>query len=246
MRPIYRAADRELDGTDENDPANYSMKGDKGQSKRLNLNTGNAEQVEKVIRACISDEPIKQGNGDLMIHCPFHSDKNPSCSVSPRKNGCFHCFGCNESGSLTDLIMQIKGIAKGQAIQQTATAMGMKIEYHPPDKNVIVYPYMNTKGKLLKQVLRYPDEDGQKVFRQRQPGKGGWAWNTLGLPPMLFNMELLSIADTVCITEGEKDASTVTELRLLGDYGLVIGTTSGGQSPGMLRLQSTFAARGQC
>lgn len=219
----------ELDGIDENDPANYFTKGDKGQSKRLNLNTGDAAQVEKLIRSCISDEPVIQSNGDLMIHCPFHSDSNPSCSVSPRKNGCFHCFGCGKSGSLTDLIMQLQGVVtKGETIQQAATAMGMKIEYHPPDKNAIVYPYMNTKGKLLKQVLRYPDEDGQKVFRQRQPGKGGWVWNTLGLPPLLFNADLLSIADTVCITEGEKDALTVTELHLLSSYGLVIGTTSGG------------------
>lgn len=219
----------ELDGTDENDPANYFMKGDKGQSKRLNLNTGNAEQVEKVIRACISDEPITQGNGDLMIRCPFHSDKNPSCSVSLRKNGCFHCFGCDKSGSLTDLIMQLQGIPKGEAIQQTATAMGMNIEFREPDKNAdAVYPYKNTKGKLLKQVLRYPDENGQKVFFQRQPAKGDWKWNVTGLPPMLFNMELLHLADTVCITEGEKDAFTVTELHLLSDYGLVVGMTSGG------------------
>ena len=50
----------------------------------------------------------------------------------------------------------------------------------------------------------------------------------MGLPPLLFNADLLSIADTVCITEGEKDALTVTELHLLSSYGLVIGTTSGG------------------
>jgi DNA-binding MarR family transcriptional regulator len=85
---------QEPDGVDENDPANYFTKGDKGQSKRLNLNTGDADQVEKLIRSCVSEDPITQSNGDFRIHCPFHSDSNPSCSVSPRKNGCFHCFGC--------------------------------------------------------------------------------------------------------------------------------------------------------
>jgi hypothetical protein len=218
----------ELDGIDENDPANYFTKGEKGQSKRLNLNTGNPEQVERLIRSCVSEEPLIQGNGDLMIHCPFHSDSTPSCSVSPRKNGCFHCFGCGENGSLMNLIMQLKGITKGEAIEQTATAMGMKIEFHQPDANAIVYSYRDTKGKLLKQVLRYPDKDGQKVFLQRQPCKGEWKWSTSGLPPMLFNMELLECADVVCITEGEKDALTVTDLHLDGTCGLVIGTTSGG------------------
>ena len=46
---------------------------------------------------------------------------------------------------------------------------------------------------------------------------------------MLFHMELLEVADVVCITEGEKDAVTVTDLHLVGTTcGLVIGTTSGG------------------
>ncbi len=217
----------ELDGFDENDPANYFTKGDKGQSKRLNLNTGNPEQVEKLIRSCVPEEPIVQGNGDLTIRCPFHSDSTPSCSVSPRKNGCFHCFGCGKSGSLTDLIMQLQSITKGEAIQQTATAMGMEIEFHQPDEKALaIYSYRNDKGKLLKQILRYPDENGEKVFRQRRPAKGEWAWNTSGLPPMLFNVELLQFADVVGITEGEKDAQKITALGL--NDGCLIGTTSGG------------------
>lgn len=217
----------EIDGDDENDPANYFTKGDGGQSKRLNLNTGDPEQVERLIRSRLSEEAVIQGNGDLMIHCPFHSDSTPSCSVSPRKNGCFHCFGCDKSGSLTDLITQLGGVSKGEAIQQTAKVMGINIEFHQPDKNAVVYSYKNSKGKLLKQVLRYPDENGQKVFSQRRPGKGNWIWSVSGFPPMLFNMELLEFADVVCITEGEKDAVTVTALQLDGTRGLVIGTTSG-------------------
>jgi DNA-binding MarR family transcriptional regulator len=219
----------EQTGVDEDDPANYFTIGEKGQSKRLNLNSGDREQVEKLIRSCLSEEPVMQGNGDLRIRCPFHSDDNPSCSVSSKKNGCWHCFGCGKNGSLIQLLMQLKGITKGEAIQQTATAMGIKIEFHEPDtKALAIHSYRNEKGRLLKQVLRYSDENGQKVFRQRKPGKGGWVWSTAGLPLMLFNMELLSCAGVVCITEGEKDAQTVTDLHLLGGSGLVIGMTSGG------------------
>jgi DNA-binding MarR family transcriptional regulator len=219
----------EQTGFDEDDPANYFTMGDKGQAKRLNFNTGDPVQVEKLVRSCVSEEPVMQGNGDLMIRCPFHADANPSCSVSPKKNGCFHCFGCGKNGSLTELVMQLKSITKGEAIQQTATAMGMKTEFHEPDKRAIAkYSYRNASDKLLKQVLQYPDENGQKAFRQRRPAKGDWIWNTAGLPPMLFNMDLLKFADVVCITEGEKDATTVTELHLLGNCGLVIGVTSGG------------------
>jgi hypothetical protein len=199
----------DYDGDDEADPANYYTVVDKGQSKRLNLNCGDPEQIEKLIRSCVG-EVNGQGNGDLMILCPFHSDINPSCSVSPKKNGCWHCFGCGESGSLTTLIAKLRGIAAGEAIGETAAAFGQKVEYRQPDANALaVYSYRDSKGKLLKQVLRYPNEDGEKVFRQRRPGKGAWIWNTSGLPPMLLNAELLDLADVVCITEGEKDVGIV-------------------------------------
>jgi 5S rRNA maturation endonuclease (ribonuclease M5) len=222
----------EQTGVDEDDPANYYVKGDKGQSKRWNLNTGDPKQVEKLVRSCLPNGAvvIEYGKGDLMICCPFHEDSNPSCSVRPRKNGCFHCFGCGQKGNLTDLIRQLKSITKGKAIQQMAGVVGTKIEYHQPDKNAVAtYSYRNAKGKLIKQVLRDPDENGKKVFKQRQPAKGGdWIWSVAELPPLLFNMDLLQDAEVVCVTEGEKDASTVTDLHLAGPCSLVIGTTSGG------------------
>jgi 5S rRNA maturation endonuclease (ribonuclease M5) len=231
--PFTGAPLEDQTGVDEDDPANYYMAGEGGRSKRLNLNAGDAARIETLVRSClpIDELVIEQGNGDLTICCPFHADSTPSCSVSPKKNGCFHCFGCNKIGSLHTLIAELKGITKGEAIEQTATALGIKAEFHEPDKNAIAkYHYRDAKGKLLKQVFRYPNnENGKKVFQQRRPAKGGaLIWNTTGLPPMLFNMELLDCAGVVCITEGEKDASTVTELQLLGDYMMVIGMTSGG------------------
>lgn len=217
---------------DEDDPANYRALTDGGRETRLNLNIGDAQQIEQLIRSCLpSDEvPGVQGNGDLTICCPFHTDTNASCSVSPRKNGCFHCFGCHKSGSLTDLVTQLRQETKAQTIQHIGKVFGATVTYRDPDvKATAIYSYKDGKGKLLKQVLRYLDVDGKKVFRQRRPAKGGgWIWNTAGVPTTLFNMELLESADTVCITEGEKDACTVTDLHLLGGSGLVIGMTSGG------------------
>jgi len=114
--------------------------------------------------------------------------------------------------------------------------LGQKAEYHPPDKNAIaIYDWKDERGNLVKQVLRYPNKsDGSKDFRQRRPGKGGdWIRNTVGVPPMLFNLDLLHIfhSDVVAITEGEKDACTVTNLSLRdatnGSGWPIIATTSG-------------------
>ena len=161
-----------------------------------------------------------------MIQCPYHDDSNPSCSVSPRKNGCFYCFGCEAKGSFVDLMAEITQVTKADAIQQTAAALGQTVEYHQPDANAVaIYDYRDKYGKLLKQVLRYPDESGTKVFKQRQPANGGWKWKTQGLPPMLFNADKLLMAGTVCVTEGEKDAQSVTDLHLHSSGGEVLGVT---------------------
>ena len=134
----------EQTGVDEDDPANDYVTGGDGRTKRLNLNTGDAERVEKLIRSCLPEDevPTVQGNGDLMMRCPFHTDSNPSCSVSPSKNSCFHCFGCDKSGSLAELIGQLNDMTKGETIQRIATAFGTKAEYHRPDARVIAkYSY---------------------------------------------------------------------------------------------------------
>lgn len=38
--------------------------------------------------------------------CPFHEEKTPSFCVEPEKN-LYHCFGCNESGTLDELVNKL-------------------------------------------------------------------------------------------------------------------------------------------
>lgn len=219
---------------DKDNAANYYAVTGDGREKRLNLNLGDPKQVEELIRSCLppDEKPVVQGNGDLKIRCPIHTDDNPSCSVSPKKNGCFNCFGCGNKGSLTDLVMRLRNISRGEAVQQIGKAFGAAVTYRDPDRNAdAIYDWCDANGKLLKQTVWYPrDADGQKVIRQRRPAKGGgWIWNVKGVPTSLFNMDMLEVAGVVCITEGEKDARKVTELRLLSTGGiLVVGVTSGG------------------
>ena len=42
------------------------------------------------------------------IHCPFHEDDRPSCSVNPGKK-VFNCFACGEQGNVLDFIAGIEG-----------------------------------------------------------------------------------------------------------------------------------------
>ncbi len=40
---------------------------------------------------------------EIKIHCPFHDDRRPSCSVNAHE-GHFHCFGCNEEGNILEFV----------------------------------------------------------------------------------------------------------------------------------------------
>ena len=68
--------------------------------RRLSWNDGTDDQWEQIVRDAVpAGEPvIKQRNGDIMIRCPFHDDRTPSCSVSLRRK-CYQCFGCGKTGT---------------------------------------------------------------------------------------------------------------------------------------------------
>jgi len=216
----------EFNGNQEDDPARYFQTAETG-GKKVNLNSGDPAQAEAWIRSCLplGATVIAQGNSDLTIRCPFHDDPTPSCSVSPKKR-CFHCFGCQRNGTLTQLAMKLQGISKGEAIQQRAAAAQLEVEYHDPDsKAEAIYSYQDLQGNLVKQVLRYPG----KRFAQRRYTPSGLVWNTHGVKPTLYNLPRLEFAHTVVITEGEKDADRVTSLKLRDSTrSEIVATTSGG------------------
>ena len=49
-------------------------------------------------------------------HCPFHSEKTASFTVSPHKD-IFYCFGCHTSGDLVSFISQIENCSPLEAAQ---------------------------------------------------------------------------------------------------------------------------------
>jgi DNA-binding MarR family transcriptional regulator/5S rRNA maturation endonuclease (ribonuclease M5) len=222
----------EQTGNDEDDPANYWVG-----SKRLDMNWEEVERTKKLIEEAFRAHTLHpQRNGDYHTCCIFHQEKYPSLSISPTKR-CFHCLACARSGNLTELLMAVSGRSKGGVFLQMAQIAGDEVEYRQPDKNALaIYSYRDMKGKLIKQVLRYPDfideatQSRKKNFAQRRPAGGGsWIWNTDGVEPLLYNLPQLQFVQSVWVCEGEKDAKTVTDLHLRDARGGdIVGTTSGG------------------
>jgi DNA primase len=77
--------------------------------------------------------PLKRKGADLVGRCPFgtHADSEPSFVVTPAKN-LWHCFGCQQGGSVIDWMMKTEGVSFRHAVEllrednaSPATAAGM-------------------------------------------------------------------------------------------------------------------------
>lgn len=226
-------AESQFERNPRNDLRNYYEEDVKGRSKRADLRMSREEAEELFLKLLNErgESAQREGSGEFKFRCPFHRDSNPSCSFNPAL-GCFHCFSacCGEKGTTRRLLMQLSNESGEETIKRIAEALGKQIDFIEPDRDIVaIYEYVDKFGIPQKQVLRLPDdENGNRRFTQRRQGKDGWVYSVKGMRPMLFNARLLPYSDTVLITEGEKDAVTVTSLSLLGKSGIAIGTTSGG------------------
>lgn len=74
---------------------------------------------------------LKRSGNSYMCRCPFHSEKSPSCSISPDK-GLFHCFGCGVGGDVVTFIRLIENLDYMDAVRFLAQRAGMPM---PEDKD---------------------------------------------------------------------------------------------------------------
>jgi len=74
---------------------------------------------------------LKRSGSSYMCRCPFHSEKSPSCSISPDK-GLFHCFGCGVGGDVVTFIRLIENLDYMDAVRFLAQRAGMPM---PEDKD---------------------------------------------------------------------------------------------------------------
>jgi len=66
--------------------------------------------IRKQFIQLLEERDIKyfRSGENIVLSCPFHEEKTPSCSVNLKKGG-FNCFGCGASGTSRVLIKKILG-----------------------------------------------------------------------------------------------------------------------------------------
>jgi len=71
---------------------------------------------------------LRRAGGDYAALCPFHDEKTPSFTVSPRKQ-IFHCFGCGVGGDVIAFAMRYDNLGFGAALEALAKRAGI-----PPER----------------------------------------------------------------------------------------------------------------
>jgi hypothetical protein len=157
------------------------------------------------------------GSNFVTYACPVEEHRKlHRCVTIDTAQGLWHCNDHDRGGSVVDWLMQEKGITVAAAIRELG---GGRNGSEPLGTIVATYDYTDQGGKLLFQVCRFDP----KNFRQRRPdGNGGFVWNLKGVRRVLYRLPEVIAAQTVVVTEGEKDADNLAKL------GFVATTNCGG------------------
>lgn len=68
------------------------------------------------------------------IRCPFHAgDNHGSLKLYPGARG-WHCFGCNEGGTVIDFVMKLFNIPFREAVARLSADFGLNLTNSPPDR----------------------------------------------------------------------------------------------------------------
>jgi len=80
---------------------------------------------EKLVRECLSRVPHVPKGSEILIRCPFHDDRKPSCGVNVAANGvpvgAFHCFSCGAGGHWNKLAAKMGWPKLGERKDQVGT-----------------------------------------------------------------------------------------------------------------------------
>jgi DNA primase len=99
---------------------------------------------------------VKRGK-DVVLCCPFHVEKTPSCVITPSKN-LFHCFGCGAAGSVLDWVQKTERLTYPQTLIRLRDLAGSHVA---PQSSSLAAAVESSR-----QNLTDLDDDGQALLHQ--------------------------------------------------------------------------------
>jgi len=100
--------------------------------------------------------PLKRVGSEFQACCPFHDEKTPSFTVSPKKQF-YHCFGCGAHGSVIGFLMQYEGLEFLDAVEELARAAGLEVPTsgtQQPRPDTGLYDMLDSCSKFYVEQLK--------------------------------------------------------------------------------------------
>ena len=148
---------------------------------------------------------VRSGSRGGEARCPAHSDRDPSLSVSPGRDGRV-LVKCHRDCT-TESVVAALGMTMGDL-----AAAGAGDDWTPAGPAVATYEYVDEDGATLFGVARTAD----KAFRQWRPDpakKSGRTWSLNGTRRVPYRLPKVIAAAragaTVHVVEGEKDVHAI-------------------------------------
>lgn len=83
-------------------------------------------------------EGAKRQAGGVLVRCPAHGERNPSCSITRGADGTLrvHCFACGFAGDALSLVAAVEGLDVARdfprVLEAAARIAGVQLEEHAP------------------------------------------------------------------------------------------------------------------
>ncbi len=122
-----------------------------------------AADIVQVVGEFVS---LKKRGENYLGLCPFHNEKTPSFTVSPRK-GIFKCFGCQKGGNAVNFLMELEHLSYPEALKYLARKYHIEIEEHKPTPEELE---AKTKRESMVVVTNYAAKFFQNALHNTNEG----------------------------------------------------------------------------
>lgn len=145
-----------------------------------NINSEIIESIDIVDLISQNIELTKKGNNFVGL-CPFHSDNNPSFTVSPEKK-IYKCFVCDAGGNVISFYQNFNKLSYNETIKQLGQKIGKDYNVSPQVKKTSTHSLLEEVMKFYTITLTVANEgkEALKYMEQRDYSKDDIAFYNIG------------------------------------------------------------------